>query len=307
MLRFIVLRVAQGVVVIIGISIVVFSLIRLTGSPLFALLPQDATRQQITAMAKYLGINKPIVVQYFDWAGGVLHGNFGHSFFAGNASALPLVLDRVPATLLLASVALALAVVFGVAGGLLAAMRPGTWIDNMISSLSAGFQSMPTFWLGIMLIIIFAVKLEILPVAGSGSLRYLVLPAVTLAVSLIPQILRLTRARLSEVLHEDYIRAARAKGLSESKVIFRHALKNSGGAVITIVGTQFAYLMSGVVAVEAVFDWPGIGSLLISSADNADYAVLQATVFVIAVGTVIANLLTDVLVAAVDPRTRRGS
>jgi peptide/nickel transport system permease protein len=305
--RFAVFRVAQAVGVLVGVSVVVFLLIRLSGNPVYAMLPIGSTRAQYKAMSKYLGLNKPITSQFVIWLNGVVHGRFGNSFYTGQAPALSLVVHRIPATLLLTSLALVVAVIVGVAGGMLAAIKSGTWVDSSLAAVSGGFQSMPTFWFGIMLIIVFAVEWRLLPAGGSGSPADLVLPVIALASGLIPQVLRLTRARLNVVLHEDYIRTARAKGVSESRVLLVHALKNAGAAIITIVGTQFAYLMAGVVAVESVFVWPGIGSLLVTAVQGSDFPVIQATVFVIVLATVLVNLLTDLSVRLVDPRIRRGT
>jgi peptide/nickel transport system permease protein len=232
-------------------------------------------------------------------------GDFGKSFVA-HRPALGLVLERMPMTLWLAASGLLLALIISIPLGVLAAVRRNRIQDHSASVLALLGQAMPLFWLDIMLIIIFAVKLRLLPASGAGSFYHIILPASGIAVSILPILMRLTRSRMIEILSQDYIRTARAKGLGEKAVLFRHALRNALIPVITILGFQFGMLLGGAVITETIFAWPGVASLVVESIFNSDFPVVQAAVAVFAILIVAANLLTDIAVAWLDPKIRFG-
>ena len=306
MKSFILHRLFQSVIVIWGISLITFSLLHLFRDPVLILLPPEATKEDVELLRREMGLDQPIVVQYFKFLSGMVRGDFGKSFVA-HQPALSLVLERMPMTLWLAASGLLLAIIVSIPLGVLAAIRRNRIQDHSASVLAVLGQAMPLFWLDIMLIIIFAVKLRLLPASGAGSFKHIILPAAGIAVSLLPILMRLTRSRMIEILSQDYIRTARAKGLGERAVLFRHALRNALIPVITILGFQFGMLLGGAVITETIFAWPGVASLVVESIFNSDFPVVQAAVAMFALLIVFANLLTDIAVAWLDPKTRFGS
>jgi peptide/nickel transport system permease protein len=299
-------RLFQVVIVIWGISLITFSLLHLFRDPVLILLPPEATKEDVELLRREMGLDQPIVVQYVKFLSGMVRGDFGKSFVA-HQPALSLVLERMPMTLWLAASGLLLALIVSIPLGILAAIRRNRIQDHSASVLAVLGQAMPLFWLDIMLIIIFAVKLRLLPASGAGSFRHIILPAAGIAVSLLPIFMRLTRSRMIEILSQDYIRTARAKGLGERAVLFRHALRNALIPVITILGFQFGMLLGGAVITETIFAWPGVASLVVESIFNSDFPVVQAAVALFALLIVFANLITDITVAWLDPKTRFGS
>jgi len=299
-------RFFQAVIVIWGISLITFSLLHLFRDPVLILLPPEATKEDVELLRREMGLDKPLVLQYFKFLSGMVRGDFGKSFIA-HKPALSLVLERMPMTLWLAASGLLLAIIVSIPLGVLAAIRRNRIQDHSASVLAVLGQAMPLFWLDIMLIIIFAVKLRLLPASGAGSFRHVILPAAGIAVSLLPILMRLTRSRMIEILSQDYIRTARAKGLGERAVLFRHALRNALIPVITILGFQFGMLLGGAVITETIFAWPGVASLVVESIFNSDFPVVQAAVALFALLIVFANLITDIAVAWLDPKTRFGT
>ena len=245
----------------------------------------------------------PLHSQYASFLVAAVQGDMGRSF-RHRLPALPIVLKRLPATLELVAVSLVFGVAVGGTLGVVAAMRPNTWIDRVTVSVALLGQATPVFWLGIMLIMLFSVRLDWLPVAGRGGLSHLVLPAACLCSFTMASIARLIRSAMLDVMSQDYIRTARAKGLTTPLIVVRHALKNTALPVLTIAGLQLAALLSGAVVVEIVFGWPGIGSLVFSAIKARDYPLVQAGTIIFGVTVVLANLLVDVLYAYVDPRIR---
>ena len=306
MKSYILYRLFQAVIVIWGISLITFSLLHLFRDPVLILLPPEATKEEVETLRQAMGLDQPLVVQYFKFLSGMVRGDFGKSFVA-QRPALNLVLERMPMTLWLAASGLLLAIIVSIPLGVLAAIRRNRIQDHSASVLAVLGQAMPLFWLDIMLIIIFAVKLRLLPASGAGSFQHIILPATGIAVSLLPILMRLTRSRMIEILSQDYIRTARAKGLGERAVLFRHALRNALIPVITILGFQFGMLLGGAVITETIFAWPGVASLVVESIFNSDFPVVQAAVALFALMIVCANLITDVTVAWLDPKTRFGS
>jgi peptide/nickel transport system permease protein len=302
---FILHRLFQALIVVWGISLITFSLLHLFRDPALILLPPEATKEDVALLRKEMGLDRPLIVQYGKFLAGMVQGDFGKSFVA-QRPALSLVLERMPMTLWLAASGLLLALIISIPLGVLAAVRRNRIQDHSASVLAVLGQAMPLFWLDIMLIIIFAVKLRMLPASGAGSLRHVILPATGIAVSLLPILMRLTRSRMIEILSQDYIRTARAKGLGEKAVLFRHALRNALIPVITILGFQFGMLLGGAVITETIFAWPGVASLVVESIFNSDFPVVQAAVAVFAILIVMANLITDIAIAWLDPKVRFG-
>ncbi|MBI2178757.1 MAG: ABC transporter permease [Candidatus Tectomicrobia bacterium] len=305
MRAFIIRRIGQSVLDCLGVAVVTFLLLRIAHDPVYVLLPPESTQEEIETLRKAMGFDRPLPVQFAFFMGRLLRGDFGNSFVMAQPASL-LIWERMPATLGLSLAGMAIALIVAIPLGVLAAFRRNTLVDTFCTSFAVSGQAMPIFWFGIMLIIVFAVQLKVLPVSGSGSFLHLVLPAVTLALNLAPIIMRLTRSRMLDVLSQDYIRTARSKGVMERAVLFRHALRNAAISVVTIIGLQFGRLMGGAVITEAVFAWPGVATLVVSSIYNADFPVVQAATFYLAIFIVAANTLADIAVAWLDPRISRG-
>ncbi len=298
-------RLLRAVVTIWLVVTVVFVVLRFSGDPVRLLLPSDAPEAQVEQLRADLGLDQTIPVQYARFIGELVQGNLGDSL-RFNQSAIGLVLDRFPATILLALTAFVIAAVVGVAIGSITAFWRGSVLDRLLMALMGLLQSAPAFFLGIMMILLFSVELGWLPTSGYGSPSQLVLPALTLSALTLASIARLTRSSLLDVLRADYIRTARAKGMTEKVVWFRHALRNTALPLTTMLGLQLAELLTGAVIVETVFAWPGIGRLAIDSVAARDYPVVQSVVLLIASLYVVINLLVDLSYLALDPRTRNG-
>jgi ABC-type dipeptide/oligopeptide/nickel transport system permease component len=296
-------RLAQAVLVLLGVSFVVFFILYLTGDPALVLLPPDATAEDIRKFREAMGFNDPFIVQYGRFLGGALRGDFGQSVRHGEP-AFPLVLERLPATFQLSGAALLVALVLAIPAGVISAVRRNSVVDYVATVIALLGQSMPTFWLGIMLILIFSVQLNLLPSSGRGGLEHLALPAVTLGLFTTARITRLTRSGMLEVLNQDYIRTARAKGVSARPVVWKHALKNAAIPIVTIVGIELGTLLGGSVITETIFAWPGVGRLSVQAIYNRDYPVVQAAVFLLASTFVLVNLVVDLLYTYLDPRIR---
>lgn len=302
MIVYIVRRFLQLPFPLLAVSLVVFVALRLTGDPVEMLLGLEATPEQRASMRQKLGLDAPILVQYGHFLRSAATGDFGHSL-RFKQPALGLVASRVPNTLVLGLVGLGLAVVVGISLGVAAAMRRGSGLDLSLVSLGVLGQSVPSFWLGILLIMLFAVELRLLPTSGTGDWRHVVLPAVTLASFIVPQVTLLTRSSMLDVLGEPYVMVARAKGLGAFAVMLR-ALKNAVPPVVAYLGLQAGTLAGGAIITETVFSWPGVGQLTIQSIYNRDVVVVEAAVLLMALAIVLANLAADVVNAILDPRVR---
>lgn len=302
MTTYIVRRLLQMVPVVMGITLIVFILVRASGDPVLILLPDDATQEQVNLLRRSLGLDRPILEQYFIYLGNLLRGDFGMSLRFLHQPVFDIVMERLPATLQLASAALLVALLISLPAGIFAALYRNRWPDRIASSFSALGEAMPNFWLGIMLILIFSVQFRWFPVSGQGGLAHLVLPAITLGTGLAALLTRLMRSSLLEVLGQDYVRTATAKGLRSRTVLVKHALRNGLLSYITVLGLQVASLMAGAVVTEQVFAWPGIGLLAIQAINSRDMAIIQAVVLVSSLVVMSANLLVDVLYSLVDPR-----
>ena len=296
-------RLVDTVLTCVAISFVVFAFLHLAGDPAMVLLPPEASKEAVAGLRRSLGLDDPFLVQYARFLGHAARGDFGDSFIIRD-KALGILLERAPATLELAVAGLLLGVLIAVPLGILAAFRPRTWLDHVASIASIVGQAVPTFWLGIMLILVFAVSLRLVPVSGRDGWRSLILPAVCLGVYLAPIMMRLVRSGMLEVLGQDYIRTARAKGIAERVILWKHAFKNVGIPLVTMIGLQFGRLLAGTVVIEVVFAWPGIGWLTVKAVRTLDYPIVQASVVVLGAGIALVNLATDLLIGYLDPRIR---
>ncbi len=296
-------RLAQSLIVLLGISIVVFVILHLTGDPTLLMLPPDASAEEVARFRRAMGFDDPLPLQYWRFLRGVLQGNFGNSL-RHDEPALALVFERMPATLELTAVALGVALVLAIPAGIVSALSRNTALDYVSTVTALVGQAMPTFWLGIMLILVFSVGLQMLPSSGRGGLTHLILPAVTLGLFTSARTMRLTRSALLEVLGQDYVRTARAKGVAERGVVWKHALRNAAIPVITIVGLELGTLLGGAVITETIFAWPGVGRLSVQAIYNRDYPLVQASVFVLASIFVLVNLAVDLVYTYLDPRIR---
>ena len=300
---FLLRRLLQSLVVLFGVSFVVFLILHLTGDPALVLLSPEATAEDVRRFREAMGFNDPFIVQYWRFLTGALRGDFGQSVRHGEP-AFGLVVERLPATFELAGAALLLALVLSIPAGIVSAVRRNTALDYVSTVVALLGQSMPTFWLGIMLILLLSVQLQWLPSSGRGGWEHLVLPAITLGLFTTARITRLTRSGMLEVLNQDYIRTARAKGVSNPPVVWKHALKNAAIPIVTIVGIELGTLLGGSVITETIFAWPGVGRLSVQAIYNRDYPVVQASVFLLATTFVLVNLLVDVVYTYLDPRIR---
>src|SRR5215471_12975342 len=303
MSRFLLRRLIHGVVVVWGVVTVVFFLVRLTGDPAAFLVDQSATREEIEHTRRLLGLDRPLVEQYVAFLLAAPRGDFGDSI-RDKRPAMRLVLEHLwPATVELAVAAALLSTVLAVPLGVLSATHKDGVADHLSRLGSLLLQSMPGFWLGLLLILLFAVELRgLLPAYGSGTWRHLILPAVALAAAPLAQNARLVRAGMLDVLQQDFVRTARAKGVPERTVLYRHAFKNA--AIPFITGLSLGFMLSGAIIIETVFAWPGLGRLIVQAVPGRDFPVIQAGVFVFALIFVALNLLVDLLYAVVDPRVR---
>ena len=300
MARYLLKRVIQIIPVLLILTFIIFCLVYVAGDPVALMLPPEAGEEAKEALREALGLNKPFLEQFFIYLGNLLRGNFGVSY-QYNQEALSLVLERLPYSLQLASVSLLASVVIGIVLGIAAAQFRNTPFDLLVNGFAALGQAMPGFWVAIMLILVFAVNLNVLPVSGADSWKSLVLPAATLTLLTSAKIIPLIRSNMIEVMQQDYIRTARSKGLSRGKVIFKHAFKNTLVPVITIIAMQLPTLIGGALITETIFAWPGLGMLIYRGVANLDMTVVQAGVMAVAVITILANLISDVAYCLIDP------
>ena len=300
---FLATRLARALVAVWLVSTVVFVVMRLSGDPVPLLLPPDAPRSEYARVAKELGTDKPLPVQYGVFLGNALRGDFGRSIHFREPAA-HVVVGYLPATAELGLTAFALALIVAVPIGLVSAVRRNSLLDQVAMAVALVGQSAPTFFVGILLILLLSLKAGLLPTSGRGDWTNLVLPALTLGAFSMASIARLTRSALLEVLRADYVRTARAKGLRERVVVIKHALRNAAIPIVTITGLQFGTLLGGAVVTETVFAWPGIGRLAIQSIYNRDYPVVQCVVFLSALLFIVINLTVELIYGVLDPRIR---
>jgi len=302
--RFLLRRLLLTIPVLLGVATLVFSLIHLVpGDPVQAMLGDSASPQDIADLRGRLGLDRPLLVQYGSFLKGAVRGDLGSSLRT-NQTVTAAILERMPATFELALAAMAVAAAIAIPLGIIAAVRAGTGVDYAATTLALLGISMPNFWLGPLLAIVFSIMLGWLPVAGRGTPAHLVLPAITLGAPLAAVLARMTRASVIEELRELYVLAARARGLSFARAVLRHAFRNSLIPIVTVFGLQFGAVLTGAVITETIFAWPGVGRLLIQSIAFRDYPLVQGCILLIAVTYVAMNLLTDVAYGLLDPRIR---
>lgn len=294
-------RLLQSIIAILGVTLVVFLVLNVAGDPVTLMLPANASFEEIEALKAKLGYDDPVFVQYFRFLGNALRGDFGLSYNYYQP-ALSVVLERVPATATLALAAFAVSLLISIPAGIVAAVRRNSKTDAVIRTLALLGQCVPAFWLGIMLMLLFSVKLKLLPTSGFESWSALILPAATLGLFSAATFTRMLRSNMIEVMGKEYIDTARSKGLSERVVVWKHAFKNALSSLLTVMGLQIAGLLGGAVITETVFAWPGIGRLLVQSINNSDFNVVEVIVILMATSFVVINFIVDVLSCVVNPR-----
>lgn len=304
MVRYLARRLALTIPVLLGVATLVFALIHLIpGDPAQAMLGEEASEEDVQALRERLGLDQPLLQQYGGFLRGVVRGDLGRSLRT-DEPVTQAILDRLPATLELAAAAMIVSIGVALPLGIIAAVGRGTFVDHAATTLSLTGVSIPNFWLGPLLALVFAVELGWLPVSGRGTVGHLILPAISLGAALAAILARMTRASLLEELREPYVQAARARGVSRTRAVLRHAFRNSLIPVVTLIGLQFGAVLTGAVITETIFAWPGIGRLLIQSIGFRDYPLVQGCILFIAVTYVGMNLLTDLVYGVLDPRIR---
>jgi peptide/nickel transport system permease protein len=304
MQRYIAKRALHSLLAIWVMSLIVFTLARITGNPLDMMLPLEATAEDYERISRYWGLDKPLTTQYVIFLGKAMQGDFGTSWKWPGYSAMGLVKERLPATLQLAGLALGISVLIALPIGVLAAVMKGTVWDSVAKVIALLGQSLPAFWLGIVLMWIFAVTLGWLPTSGRGGIEHMILPAITLGWFQVAAIMRLVRSSMLEVLDSEFVKLTRIKGLSEWKVVWKHCLRNAAIAPLTFFAIIAGVLMTGAVVTESVFSWPGTGLLVVDAVRARDFQVVQAVVIVFAGIFILTNLVVDILYAYLDPRIR---
>jgi peptide/nickel transport system permease protein len=305
MLRYVQRRLLLALPVVLGVSVVVFSIVHLLpGDPVLAILSgANATPEQVAELRAQLRLEDPLVAQYLAFLGRAVRGDFGRSIFS-RRPVIDEIADQLPSTLQLAGSAIVIAALLGLVLGILAAVHRNTWVDRLAMLVALGGVSMPSFWLGLLLILVFSLQLGWLPATGQGGLARLILPAATIGLNYSAVIARLVRSSVLDVLRNNYVTTARAKGLSEWPVVLKHALGNALIPVTTIIGVQLGNLLAGTIVVETVFSRPGMGRLAVTAVLDKDYPLIQGVVLVSALGYVLVNLAVDLLYSALDPRIR---
>ncbi len=303
MLGFCIRRLLMAISVALTVSVVCFMLLHLSGDLATAIAGPEATADQIEQIRVQFGLDQPIVMQYFNWLWSAVHLDFGESYYFPE-SVISLIHERLPVTLTLGLIALTVATVVAIPLGVIAAIKQDTWIDRLALMIAVFGQAMPSFFFGLVLIIVFAVNLHWLPAGGTGSWQHFILPAVALGYYATPSIMRLTRTGMLEVLGSDYIRTARAKGISETKVILKHALRNAVIPVVALLAVELGFMLGGSIVIESVFSLRGLGQLAWDSIARNDYPVVQAIVLLIAVFYIVLTFFADLINAILDPKLR---
>lgn len=305
MQRYFLSKLGQSLLLLGGVLVLVFFLLRLTGDPARLMMSREASPEQVAAFREAMGFNRPLLVQFWDFATGAIVGDFGNSLHY-RTPALPLVVERLPATVQLASAALLMAMIVGIPIGLIGGFRPGSAGDSLGRMLALVGQSIPNFWLALLLILFFAVRLGWLPSFGRDDLKSVILPAFVLGLPTLGQLVRLTRSAVLEIRGEDFIRTAQSKGLAPRVIYIKHVLRNVSIPLISVIGVQFGYMLGGSIIIEAVFAWPGIGQLLEQAIGWRDFPLVLAIAVFTSLAVLAINLLTEVAYAVIDPRIRYG-
>ena len=296
-------RFLQAVLVLVGVSFLTFIVAHLTGDPVELMARENASLEDKQALREFLGLDRPLAEQYLTFIGKAVQGDLGYSFVQ-RASVTELIAERLPATLELAAAGFLLALLISVPLGIIIALKRNTVWDVVVTALALVGQAAPGFWIGLMLVVLFAVELKWLPVSGYGGPMYLILPAITLALQSAARLTRLVRASMLEVLNADFIRTARSKGLRERTVLFIHAFRSAMIPVVTMAGLELAELVSGAFITETIFAWPGVGRLAVNAVYQRDFPLIQGVVLLAAVFFVVINFLVDVLYVVIDPRVK---
>ncbi len=314
MQRYILSRLIQSILILFGVLFIVFFMLQMTGDPVMLMVSRNASPEQIEAIREEMGFNRPVVIQFADFIAGAVVGDFGMSL-RHQQPAIKLILERLPATVELASVALLIAMTIGIPLGLLGGSNPNSIWDTLARGAGLLGQTIPNFWLALILIVVFSVNLRWFPTFGRETWEFMglnwptksvILPAFSLGLFTTGQLVRFTRSAVLEIKNEDYVRTAYSKGLSDNRIYIRHILRNASIPLISIVGVQFGYLLSGSIYIETIFSWPGLGNLLAESIGNRDFALVQAIAFFASLVVVALNLLTDIAYGLADPRIRYG-
>ncbi|MEJ2556183.1 MAG: ABC transporter permease [Anaerolineae bacterium] len=306
MYRYFLVRLVQSVVLLFGVLLLVFAMVRVTGDPARLMMPREASPEQIEAFREVMGFNRPIIVQFMDFMTGAVVGDFGKSLHF-KIPALSLVLERLPATVELASVGLLMALVVAIPLGLIGGFNPGSFIDSLGRGLALFGQSIPNFWLALIMILLFAVRLGWFPSFGRDDWKSVIMPAFVLGLPTMGQLVRLTRSAVLEVRSEDFIRTAHSKGLEPRVIYTKHVLRNVAIPLVSVIGVQFGYMLGGSIYIETIFAWPGMGQLIEQAIGWRDFYLVQAIAFFTSLVVLAINLLTDVAYAVIDPRIRYGN
>jgi ABC-type dipeptide/oligopeptide/nickel transport system permease component len=305
MQRYFLLKAVQSIILLLGVLVLVFFLVRLTGDPARLMMPREASAEVVEAFREEMGFNRPLLMQFADYFAGVLTGDFGRSLHF-KTPALELVLQHLPATVHLATTALLFAMIVGIPLGLVGGFNPGSTIDSVGRALALLGQSIPNFWLALILILFFAVRLRALPSFGRDEWRSVILPAFVLGLSTMGQLVRLTRSAVLEIRGEDFIRTANSKGLLPGVIYTKHVLRNVAIPLVSVIGIQFGYMLGGSIIIETIFAWPGIGQLLQQAIGWRDYPLVIAIAVFTSLAVLLINFLTDVAYVVIDPRIRYG-
>ena len=303
MLKFILKRLLQMILVLFLVATLVFVILRAIGDPAKLLISPDSTFADLEQMERVLGLDKPLYRQYLDYMWDLLHLDFGNSFYY-ERPVIELIAERVPATLQLGVSALLVAFPLSLLVGIVAAVKRGTWIDNVLTSITIAGRSIPTFWLGLVLILFFSVQLHWLPASGYGTGKEMILPLITMAAGMGASNARLTRSAMLDVMRQDYMTTARAKGVAERRVILAHGLRNALLVIVTMLALQVGFMLSGSVVVETVFAWPGVGRLMITAITDYDFPLVQACAIIMAFMFGLVNFIADICYMLIDPRIR---
>jgi peptide/nickel transport system permease protein len=305
MLLYAVKRLLLALLVAVTVSVISFTLLRLAGDLATAVAGEAASSEDIEFLRKKYGLDRPVIVQYLDWAGSALKGDLGRSFYF-NEAVTDLISERLKTTMTLGACALGFALVFAIPLGVVAALKPNTWIDRIALTFSVFGQALPTFWFALMMIILFGVMLRWLPITGSETWAHFVMPSIALGYYATPAFMRLTRAGMLEVMASDYIRTARAKGLRTGAVLFKHALRNAVIPVVSLAAVQFGFMLGGSIVIETIFALHGVGYLAWESILRSDFPTVQAIVLILSLFYIVLTFLADLLNAFLDPRIRVG-
>ena len=305
MVRYFLSKLIQSLLLLFGVLFLVFMMVRVTGDPAALMMSREASPEQLEAFREEMGFNDPVLVQFQRFIAGAVKGDFGNSLHF-KTPALPLVLERLPATVQLASVGLLMAVMIGIPIGLLGGFNPGTPVDSLGRAIALVGQSVPNFWLGLMMILYLGVKLGWFPTFGRDAWNSVVMPAFVLGLPVMGQLVRLTRSAVMEIRSEDFIRTAHSKGLEPRTIYTKHVLRNVAIPLVSVIGVQFGYMLGGSIYIEAIFSWPGMGGLLEQSIGWRDFPLVQAIAVFTSLIVLLLNLVTDMAYSIIDPRIRYG-